>query len=566
LAALRELLARFKIDVDSKPLQQGDAAVEGFAGKLRKLGGIIAGAAVVVGIKNFVSGIAATGDELDKTSQRLGVTTDDLQALRHAAGLSGASAGELDGALVKLNANLADAAVGAGTASKALKAAGIGVKDLDGNVRSASESLPEIADAFKKLQSPADRTRFAMDLFGRSGHKLIPLLEKGSAGIAEMRTELDKLGGGMSKDAIKASADLTDAMARMDLSFLSIKSRLAVALLPAIEAMTKAFTRAMAWITKLTDNTNILQSVLILIGGSGTVAVLKLVGGFRGLFAILGKVLLRLALPVLLLDELITTFQGGDTLITRAIDSMFGEGATAKAVKWIKDTWNGFKQFFSDIKNKPGEFAETFARTLKSIGDDVEKVFGAAGRFIYEAFISAIGLVTGGWSGFVKQMGEFWDGLRAITGAVVDAIAQLFSQAVAGIQNTFTGLWNSIVSGAQMAVGAVQKLLSSIPGAGALLSKVTGALEGIKGKAVEVDVKSFDQLVRNNMPTATQQASRPGATNNQQNVSQQSNTEIKIFVPPGTPAQVAQSAGQAAGKAVTQSNRAAFNAVAFRPG
>lgn len=101
--------------------------------------------------------------------------------------------------------------------------------------------LLEVADAFQQSQDGAAKAAVAHELFGEAGAKLIPLLDKGRFGIQDYADEAEKLGGVLSDDTIKQLASLKErtdeATARWDAMALHAKAQL----IPAIEAITGAF-------------------------------------------------------------------------------------------------------------------------------------------------------------------------------------------------------------------------------------------------------------------------------------------------------------------------------------
>jgi hypothetical protein len=294
------------------------------------------------------------------------------------------------------------------------------------------------------------------------------------------------------------------------------------------------------------------------------------VGGFRGLFAILGKVLLRLALPVLLLDELITTFQGGDTLITRAIDSIFGAGSTAKVVAWFKNAFRETKAFVVGIIK---EFREAWQ------GSELfrDALAGLAGGIA--GLVVALKLIAAGKAAYAVASGIAAAAQTAFNGALA-----LGAKTAAIAQAAFVPLLATLaaVAAAYAAVDQWQKLSKESGGAGGVWEGVKSFVGG-EGFFAGVD-KTMNEKARKDAaarkpktasvqtmsaPASTQQMAsmmptQSGPVSNQQTM--QASTTVNVNVPPSTPAQLAQNVGQAAGKAVTQSNRAAFNAVAFRPG
>ncbi|MDE8344524.1 MAG: LptA/OstA family protein, partial [Acidocella sp.] len=127
----------------SDNMKKGEKIVEGSSKKMEArsinagsvisagLGGLFAGGAVATAA---LGGVVASGierlDQLGDAAQQLGVTTQALSELRYAANLSGSSAEDLDAALVKMNANLGDAATKATPTGDALKKLGLDAREI----------------------------------------------------------------------------------------------------------------------------------------------------------------------------------------------------------------------------------------------------------------------------------------------------------------------------------------------------------------------------------------------------------------------------------------------------
>lgn len=72
----------------------------------------------------------------------------------------------------------------------------------------------------------AERTALAMKIFGKSGSELVPLLGKGSAGIAELAAKANELGVVFSDDAVKAGGAFDDALKDVNSSIEGLRNAL----------------------------------------------------------------------------------------------------------------------------------------------------------------------------------------------------------------------------------------------------------------------------------------------------------------------------------------------------
>lgn len=153
---------------------------------------------------------------LGEVAQQLGVSTDALQEYRYAATQAGLSQEEMDQALSQLTRRIGEAASGTKAQAEAFTKLGLSVKDANGNVIDAGEAIPKIADALRDVQSPAERAAILMDLFGRSGQKLEPLLSGGSAAVNELRDAAQQLGLVLSQEQIQKADDTADKLAALN--------------------------------------------------------------------------------------------------------------------------------------------------------------------------------------------------------------------------------------------------------------------------------------------------------------------------------------------------------------
>ena len=203
-----------------------------------------AASAVGFSLSQMMSKFLDTGDAIDKASMRLGIGVDKLQSLQYAAKMSGSSAEDMNQALGKLNENIAKAAAGKNKEIASLfDKLGISLRDAKGNLRTAADVLPEFADAIQRNTNSSVRARMAIAAFGDAGQKLIPMLQDGSKGLADMEKRAHDLGLTMSQDDVKAAASLGDKFTDLGSVFDSfgntISAKLAPVLGPLIDDLTE---------------------------------------------------------------------------------------------------------------------------------------------------------------------------------------------------------------------------------------------------------------------------------------------------------------------------------------
>ena len=215
----------------------------------RQLGGILGPAAALTsalsagGIVALTRSYASAAEEIQHTSDRLGIGVEALQQYRHAAHLAGIESRTFDTALQRLNRRLADAAAGENQDVAALfERAGIALRDANGEVRASVDVLPELAALFEANQNAAVRTAMAFALFDSEGVAMTQMLGEGADAMAEARAEASELGGVMSGPSIAAAIAFNTEMARLGQAGEGLRNALGAELLPVFTPLVNGLT------------------------------------------------------------------------------------------------------------------------------------------------------------------------------------------------------------------------------------------------------------------------------------------------------------------------------------
>jgi hypothetical protein len=173
------------------------------------------------------------GEEMVRASQRTGMTVEQLSALKFAAEQTGTTFEGVQKSLGLFSRNVADLSGKANPATKELERMGIATRDAHGHILPLHDLLLQVAERFSKEADGATKSAEAMALFGRSGRELIPLLDKGAAGIKELEERARELGVTMSDGDARAAANLGEEVKALDAELEGIKRRLSMELVPA---------------------------------------------------------------------------------------------------------------------------------------------------------------------------------------------------------------------------------------------------------------------------------------------------------------------------------------------
>jgi hypothetical protein len=221
-------------------LKRSQAGLSGFAKAAGAAGAIAATALIAAGTAFAVAvkGAIDTADEMGKAAQKVGLTVEGLSRLNYAASLSDVSLDQLSTGLKRLSAGMVDAATtGKGPAAEAFRTLGLSVTDASGKLKAGDAVFGELAGKFAGMQDGAGKTALAIDIFGKSGADLIPLLNSGAEGLAAMNAEADALGITISTSTAKQAEIFNDNLTRLKAAGTGVTQQIASGLLPGLSAL-----------------------------------------------------------------------------------------------------------------------------------------------------------------------------------------------------------------------------------------------------------------------------------------------------------------------------------------
>ncbi|MGQ7938246.1 phage tail tape measure C-terminal domain-containing protein [Paraburkholderia sp. D1E] len=178
-------------------------------------------------------------DGVQKLSQQTGQSTKSIQEWSYATRSVGLDAKDSAKAVVALGEAQNKAVEGNKNAANAFTALGISMQQV--KTDSPHDMLLEVANAFQQSQDSAAKAAVAHELFGEAGEKLIPLLDKGSSGIAEYTDKANALGGVLSDNTIKQLAAMKEHTEEAHAEWEAMTMHAKAQLIPAIESITSAF-------------------------------------------------------------------------------------------------------------------------------------------------------------------------------------------------------------------------------------------------------------------------------------------------------------------------------------
>jgi len=230
---------RTGLGVEMKSLQ---GVVTGAVKGVLNLKTALAGAAAVYGAFKLASTLDAAADTVDKlgkASKRLGVTVEQLSALRFAAGESGIEFEALATMASKAGKAVAEL-VANGNATARIGRLNVELANSAGQVRNIAELIPDIARGIESAGSEAEQLRLAQKFFGKGGgDDFVTFLKESGTfvkGLADQTERARKLGVLFTDDQVEKLTAYRDAVGRVQEAWLGVKVKLMTEIAPAITA------------------------------------------------------------------------------------------------------------------------------------------------------------------------------------------------------------------------------------------------------------------------------------------------------------------------------------------
>jgi len=416
----------------SAGLRRAQRRLRAFGAGVRQVGQrlAVAGAAAAGFLAATVRVFTKAGDELEKMARRTGLSVEALSELGFAAEQSGSDLGTLEKGVRAMQRGINDLERGLSTQVDAFGALGLAIDDLRG--LSPEEQFKLIAERLSRIDDPSRRAALALQIFGRAGAALLPLMEDGARGIGALQAEARRLGLTISTQTAKDAARLTDAfnIVRRVLRITAIT--IGAALAPALESITKRVTRIAVvtndWIKR--NREVVVMAAKIALGivavGTALIAVgllLALVGAaFGGLATIISGVGAVIGLFTAALGALLSPIGLVVAAVAGAgIAFLRFSGAGSAALDLLRDRF--------------AALAGVVGRTLGGIRDAL-----AAGDIALAARVLWAGLKLVFLEGTKEIRETFASGLVVMRLAFVDVLgtmSRLWTRFASGVQ----GVW-----------------------------------------------------------------------------------------------------------------------------
>jgi hypothetical protein len=269
-----------KDDLLTAGLKRAEAKVRAFGAAISSIGSkfLALGSMALVPLLGAATAFAASGSALLLMSQRTGVAVEALSALQFSAMQTGVATEDLQMGLIKMQRTIQAAADGTRKAQESLASLGLTARDLDH--MSPDKQFERIAEGLAKIPNATTRAARTLEIFGRGGAALLPLLERGAGGIAALRAEAERLGLVKTREQAEDGHRLEVAFRLARTSVMQLVTSIGGALAPLLEDVAKFLlpitANVRAWIR---DNRALFPVILAVTGAVAALGVAFLTVG-----------------------------------------------------------------------------------------------------------------------------------------------------------------------------------------------------------------------------------------------------------------------------------------------
>lgn len=412
------------------------------------------------------------GDMYDM-ARGAGIGVEAFQKLAYAGRMSGVETEKLSASLVKFDRMVAEATGGNKTYMQTFEDLGIKIKDSAGNLRQPNEIFEDVADIFHNTEDGIGKTALAVELFGKSGADLIPMLNDGKAGLKAFYAEAERLGLALSNEMIAKGDAFSDQLENIGEQVKGVKLQLGAALIPALSAATEKISKVIDKITKWVQENPELAATIgniamttgkwIAILGTAAIAigsVAFIILQFRKAFRVMSdavtigiSIFKNIKNTFLVVDRAMKGYTKTQKLATVAT-KLFNKALKANPILTIISLIIALGAVvYSVIKNW-----DKIAAWFKKLWDAIVGIFKAAWEAIKKVWSTVTGWFSNLWGGIKAGAGKAWEGIKNTINKAREGVQKAWGS----VKGWFSNLWGNVKSGISNAWGGIKDWFSNL--------------------------------------------------------------------------------------------------------
>lgn len=414
------------------------------------------------------------GDMYDM-ARGAGIGVEAFQKLAYAGRMSGVETEKLSASLVKFDRMVAEATGGNKTYMQTFEDLGIKIKDSAGNLRQPNEIFEDVADIFHNTEDGIGKTALAVELFGKSGADLIPMLNDGKAGLKAFYAEAERLGLALSNEMIAKGDAFSDQLENIGEQVKGVKLQLGAALIPALSAAAEKIAAVIDKITRWVQENpelaatigNIAMTVGKWLAILGTAAFA--IGGATFIVGQFGKVFRTVSDTIKIGTDIYKGLTGATAAAGKSTIAYTIGQKMAAAAQWLFNTvlfgcpviWivAGIMAIIAAVVLLVKYWDEA-AAWFKKLWDSIVGIFKAAWEAIKKVWGAVTGWFSNLWNGVKNVTGKAWQGVKSVflNYTPYGLIYQNWDK----VTGYFSNLWGNVKSGISTAWGGIKDWFSNM--------------------------------------------------------------------------------------------------------
>lgn len=441
-------------------------------GLLATLGRFAGPIAAVVGVGGIIKGakasVAAFSDlnaQVKALQRTAGGTVQQASALSGALQLSGVDSAKASISLRMFSRNLANSNDGGKKAAAMQAVLGGSFTDSTGKLKSLNDILPMAAKRFAAMPDGPEKTALAMKLFGRSGAEMLPFLNKGSAGIAELQAKAKSLGLVLDDGAQKKWMAYRVATRQVSATMQGLKVTIGGALIPIFTAFAGFITNSV---------------------GPAISGFIQTIQNSKGLQAFVTSVSTALTGLGTTIGSAFSGNAGGATSAISGIMTLLSPfGMALKAIQPI------LPQIAASFQAVGSQIGATLIPVLAQIAPVVQQVVGVLAGGLQQVILALLPAIVQLASAILPVVAQVIAAIVPVFMQLVQAIlpiVPIFAQLVTALVPPFVGLIQALLP-------AVMPLIQAIMGIGSALMPIVSIIIQFVGSLIPPLMSVINALV-----------------------------------------------------------------------
>lgn len=420
-------------------------------------GAVVTAATAAAGaVTKLASSSSEYADEIDKTSQKIGISKKAYQEWKYVMDRNGMDVSALQTGMKKLNTEMLKNQSATDKTKTALGKLGVSATDSTGKLRSQEDVLYDTILALANMDEGADRAKLATELLGKSGTELAPLLNSGAESIKNLTQKSHDLGLVMSDEAVNAGVKLKDTMDDVKASFKAMGNQLGTALTPVVQKFSEQILKFMPKFQSMFDRIapaledfmDAIFPVLVDLGEQVLPPLLDLLTGLLTPLMDIVKAILPVVVELLgtLIPPLVELVQAIMPVLVDLVNML--TPILKAVVDILKPVLDLVIQLIKPLLQLIGEILKPLTDLFKGVGDTLSTILGPAieviggllNNLLGPAFEAIGGIVStvcdvifGDWGNLSEKLKGLWEDLKGFAASIWQEISDMADAAVESI-------------------------------------------------------------------------------------------------------------------------------------